>query len=159
MNLRRLFLRLAIPTPLICFLAAPAVAEQWQQPRLTKSPETIACNRSDGDAHGMVCLKLECVDGRQYRFTVIADLAIVGDTTFSAGTHSITLNMEEHQSTELEGWNLSRSSVGADFLTRIAREKELLIRNLIEGSKDVPITLTKFSAELRRLGATCKEAK
>ena len=86
------------------------------------------------------------------------DLSMFGDTRFSAGGHSVVLKMEEQHSAELKGWNLSRASVSADFLKRIAREKQLQIRNLCEGCADVPLTLTKFSAELRRLGATCTEA-
>jgi len=158
---RGLSLRAAIATLPAWLFAAPVAAQQWSQPARTKSVETMVCNKNNNDArdaHGLVCLSLDCAEGGQYRFTIIADLSMFGDTRFSAGGHSVVLKMEEQHSAELKGWNLSRASVSADFLKRIAREKQLQIRNLCEGCADVPLTLTKFSAELRRLGATCTEA-
>jgi hypothetical protein len=150
------FLQLATSIFLLSLLV-PVAAEQWQQPSTTTLVETASCNRqdNDGDAHGLVCLKLDCVGSQQYRFTIVADYEFFGNTTFFAGPHSITLNMEEYRSNDvtLTDWNVSRASVPFDFLRRIAREHELAIR--CEGCNSIALTLKSFAAELRRISAAC----
>jgi hypothetical protein len=142
---------------------AASDAAQWQQPATSTDVETIVCNRNDDDeedagAHGLVCLKLHCIGGNQFRFTIIADAEFFGATTYSAGPHSITLEMSIEQSS-LDDWDISSATVPAEFLTRIESEKEIEVLTHGDGRKAVSLSLNQFPSEFRRVAAVCKIAK
>lgn len=162
MTLGSLLREFAVATLVTCLLTAGAAA--WSQPGGTQSVETVACNRedpSDNDAHGLVCLKLHCFGGSEFRFTIIADAEFFGSTRFSSGPVSITLNMEPLRSEDpdMKGWSVSFARVRVDFLQRMARENDLQILNICDGCKIVPIVHENFAAELARVAASCKVAR
>jgi len=158
---RLLFSKVAIS--LACMLSTPADATGWMQPETTVAPESVACHEppdspdtTPNSAHGMVCLRLDCVGHSQYRFTIIADYGYVGNTVFSADSNSTTLNMETYQSSEprFADWNVSVSPVDAVFLDSIASEKEIKIR--CESCNGITIPLDNFASELRRVASSCR---